>query len=85
MLPPQHEQFDSLYNISLIGAVLTMNAFVCLVSVLIITATSFSPELREQNETLKIYVDHLVARVMEECPEALCAGAASAAIVLATR
>ena len=46
---------------------------------------SYVSELREQNDTLKLYVDHLVARVMEECPEALCASAASAAVALATR
>ena len=27
--------------------------------------------LKEQNATMKLYIDHLVARVMEECPEAL--------------
>ena len=30
--------------------------------------------LREENQTMKVYIDQLVMRVMEECPEALATG-----------
>ncbi len=35
--------------------------------------TASCVDLKEQNETMKLYVDHLVARVMEESPESLSA------------
>ena len=46
-----------------------------LAAILKLSAKAFShysiTDLKEHNETLKLYVDNLLARVMEECPDAL--------------